>query len=193
MKTALYSTPSVVNSILDICDENQHSVNELMIHRYLYLCHGLYLALTGWPLFHDDIKATPFGPVILSVWTYYFYANYHEGKKSLDMLTSNHRIPETVDKYLFKFKIGKKLIYPRVPLAIRTFIEGVIKGCIPLSPDQLRKMCGIENGPWHTIYNRYKISEPRRLCNDHNIPNNLIEKHFSSQFLDTDKKIKYDI
>ncbi len=51
--------------------DDEDSISNLKLQKLLYYAQGFSLALTGKPLFNDQIKAWIHGPVVPSVWADY--------------------------------------------------------------------------------------------------------------------------
>ena len=65
----------IANYILILSDEPDvgELISNLKLQKLVYYCQAFYLAMTGKPLFEEDIEAWAHGPVIPSI--------YHEFKK----------------------------------------------------------------------------------------------------------------
>lgn len=75
-------------------DEAASDITPMKLQKLLYYCQGYSLGLTGRPLFHDDIEAWQYGPVVRIV--YKEYQKYKGACLPLDLVKS----PPSVDEYV---------------------------------------------------------------------------------------------
>lgn len=62
----------VAKYFIRLADEKEEGISNLKLQKLVYYAQGFYLALTGEPLFHEDIEAWAHGPVVPEL--------YHEYK-----------------------------------------------------------------------------------------------------------------
>jgi len=75
-----YSSLAVVNSLLDVADENNSQIDPLKLQKLIYFAHGWNLAFYDIPLIDEQVQAWKYGPVINSV--YHTFKDY--GDKPID-------------------------------------------------------------------------------------------------------------
>ncbi|HBD95063.1 MAG: hypothetical protein A2015_02200 [Spirochaetes bacterium GWF1_31_7] len=64
----MYSALTIANKIIELSQNEGRVITHLKLQKILYFSQGWYLALTGNPLFSDEIVAFKYGPVIKSIY-----------------------------------------------------------------------------------------------------------------------------
>jgi uncharacterized phage-associated protein len=72
-------------------------IDAMSLEKYLYYAQGFYLALTGTPLFRDDLRAWRDGPVVQTVWTRY---RNHRGRPINVSRAKPPSIPKQTELFL---------------------------------------------------------------------------------------------
>lgn len=74
MKKRTYTALDVAKYVIDKCTAENHPISNLQLQKILYFLQKKYLIDNGRVLFHDDIQAWQFGPVVPEV--YYQYCGF---------------------------------------------------------------------------------------------------------------------
>lgn len=103
----MYAATDVAKYIISRLDQPEvgETITHLKLQKLLYYAQGIHLALTGQPLFSDEIRAWQFGPVVRSVWTTF----RHEGREPLSLVdgevapeldaTTRHIVDDVIEVY----------------------------------------------------------------------------------------------
>lgn len=75
-----HSALSVANATLDLAWGDQGDITPLKLQKFVYICHGFCLALTGDPLIEQKVHAWDYGPVIPII----YHAFKRFGKRPID-------------------------------------------------------------------------------------------------------------
>ncbi|CAA9381331.1 MAG: hypothetical protein AVDCRST_MAG74-394 [uncultured Pyrinomonadaceae bacterium] len=60
----MYSAESAANAFLELARRSEKSLTNMQLQKLVYIAHGYSLAKLGKPLFHNNIHAFEWGPVI---------------------------------------------------------------------------------------------------------------------------------
>ncbi len=82
----LYNASDVAKYVLKKCTDDKSPLSNLQLQKILYFLQRDFLKTTRQPLFHDEIEAWQFGPVVPNV--YYDYCSY--GANSISKSESSY-------------------------------------------------------------------------------------------------------
>ena len=92
-EVARYIISAIKNQMTDISPE-EFDVTPLKLQKLLYYCQGYSLALTGKPIFEDEIEAWKLGPVVKEI--YQEYRKYSGGIIPFRSVKSDSNPNETI-------------------------------------------------------------------------------------------------
>lgn len=79
-------------------EEYRTELNMTQVNKLLYICYGLYIAITGQPLFTDDTpKAWPFGPVFPRVYKRFLSSSGVASQRTKEAVVGNPMVKSVVD------------------------------------------------------------------------------------------------
>lgn len=88
----MYSAESVANSFLDLAHRNGKFLTNMQLQKLVYIAHGYSLAKLRRPLFHNNIHAFEWGPVIPNL--YKTLKQYGAGEVANYILTNEPPVSE---------------------------------------------------------------------------------------------------
>jgi len=66
--TTGYDARAVANWFLDRAEADGRELNQVQLHKLVYLAHGWHLGNTGQPLIRGEVQAWPLGPIIPEIY-----------------------------------------------------------------------------------------------------------------------------
>lgn len=96
-EAAKYIISAIKNQMTDISPE-EFDVTPLKLQKLLYYCQGYSLALTGKPMFEDEIEAWNLGPVVKEI--YHEYRKYSGGIIPYSSIKACDKPNETVSSII---------------------------------------------------------------------------------------------
>lgn len=157
---ATYTPQHVANFFLDKGFDEGRPITQLKLIKLVYIAHGWNLALTGNPLYDEQVQAWRYGPVIPSV----YHEFKHFGRKPIDGFA------EHVDLETWDVK------FPRIPEhdAVTLKILGhVWHAYRKFTGEALIEKTHEKGSPWQQTY-----EEGRRFLT---IEDDLIREHFEER------------
>ena len=88
----MYGAESVANSFLELARRDEKFLTNMQLQKLVYIAHGYSLAKLRQPLFHDNIHAFEWGPVIPNL--YKTLRRYGAGEVKDFIPTGERAIPE---------------------------------------------------------------------------------------------------
>jgi uncharacterized phage-associated protein len=115
----MYQVSDIADCVIAIAHDNKQDVDKLKLQKLLYYIQGAALALTGEPLFEDEILAWKHGPVVYSIYNKY---KNHEGN-TIEYNPSYENKIDEIDFLLIKEVYKKYSRYSGWELAENTHKE----------------------------------------------------------------------
>lgn len=100
--------------------EEEFDVTPMKLQKLLYYCQGYSLALTGRPMFDEEIEAWQYGPVVPSV--YRKYKKYGGGSIPLRVIGDEHDV-DGADASIARLVVREKGCMSGISLAVTTHGE----------------------------------------------------------------------
>lgn len=149
-----HSALDVAEYLLQRASEVSRALSPMKLIKLVYIAHGWMLGLYGRPLFHGDVEAWRYGPVIREL--------YHEIKKFRARAVPTGQIALSDDAS--EFDEYEKGVMNQVHDVYGTKYSAL----------QLSKMTHSPGTPWDIVYNK--------MGQDFVIPNDLIEHHYADLY-----------
>lgn len=150
---------ATANRFLDLAAAEGKALDHLQLQKLGYFAHGWHLAVTGEPLFFQDVQAWPYGPVVPAV--------YEEFR-------GFGRNP--IDGRALTFDSNLKVVPFRADLAPITeyVVNRVWQSYKGHSGLEMSAIAHQEGTPWHQMVGHLKPKEIRNVV----IPNEVIRQHY---------------
>lgn len=144
-----YSAAAVANEFLRLARRDLKRLTNMQLQKLVYIAHGFHLAITGQPLFYNNVHAWPWGPVIPKL--YNRLKKYGSGIVS-EQIPRDESSPEG----------------DIAPLA-KSIIENVWRSYGQRSGPELSRVTHKADTPWSQTWNTEKYGI---------IPNELIQTYY---------------
>jgi uncharacterized phage-associated protein len=117
------SAIAVANAFIELAKKEGKQLTNMQLQKLVYVAHGWCLALLRKPLFYNDVKAWPWGPVIPSL--YNRLKKYGKGVVSDTIPTDHDPVdPHTEDMSLIKSVWDAYKEFDGLQLSAMTHTEG---------------------------------------------------------------------
>lgn len=160
-KTAGHDARAVANWFLDRAEADGRELNQLQLHRIVYLAHGWHLGNTGKPLIRDEVQAWSLGPIIPAI--------YQEFKQFGG---------DPIDGRAFEFDFWRREnvdLTADFPPFVRALLEKTWESVGGWTADELIDLTCEPGGPWFETFRTAPSPQPQA------IPRDLIRRHFAEQ------------
>ena len=135
---APYDARQIANRLLDLGARSNSPLTALKLHKILYFCYGFFLIQRNEKLFHNNIEAWKYGPVVRVVW---------------DQFKKEAREPITERAIYFDFNSGKNTrASPELSPEDEEIVESVFEDCRHHAAWTLAKMTHEPGSGWHKIW-----------------------------------------
>jgi len=151
----------LANYFLDKAEAEGRELTHMHLQKILYNAHGYYLAMTGDPLFYQNVQAWKNGPVIPEV--------YKAFKKcGRDPIAIRATRPASL------FDIEGSPYEEDLDEETRSFLDAIWEGHKSISAVKLSAISHVRGGPWDQVARGKNLE----LHHGIEIPNPIIQKYF---------------
>lgn len=155
MDEILNGAIDVSRYVINKCHDMNISISNLKLQKLLYFAQGYSLAITGNPLFGEEIEPWDFGPVVPEV--YRHYKMY--GANEIPKINEYYNIDFDSDKFLKRVKFDDDIFSQSEKMIMNAVIGQFGK----FTANNLVSITH-EQKPWKDSYRRKDIISKESLC-----------------------------
>lgn len=155
MSERVNSAIDVSRYIINKCHDMNISISNLKLQKLLYFAQGYSLAITGDPLFEEEVEPWDFGPVVPEV--YRHYKMY--GANEIPPVNEYYNIDFDSDDFLKRVKFNDDIF----SLSEKMIMDAIINQFGKFTANKLVSLTHKQQ-PWKESYRRKNIISKESLC-----------------------------